>query len=713
MSTRSTRSKTNEAAQTLVKDYFKETRKGRTRSEKKVIEEPPVKQETRQTRSKKVVKVEEAPQTEVEAQPTRIEAPPAPLFEKKTRSRTRTPSRQLPAELTGTPPKKQRDDETPAIAASSKSAIDELIEAAAPTTTAKKPTKIRTVADLQARLAEKGATTRAIHAQNLKHKAKRVDEHAELLKSPTKNAAVGETSAVSPAKRRLAPVPDYIMPGYQAQKSAEKMRDELDVEHENEIQRRAADILKVSRLSDEVKESLKSGIELPRSYEHIYSAFQHVDRIVSIITNQNRTCVANELFKNVKNTMQKDFSTRHLSQLLHVYPQSYNVEMRQQWKAFGGAQTGKYELTVMPNLVDDLKGFVKDESPATATDLPLVRSGKLMASPMKSPRKGGPAQPALRRPEIDVRTRLDAARMRDRAHVFKHKLIEIVKTHYEAFLEKQGLKLSSTHKRLHPLFRVEEHCPPLEQKALPEPPIVKNNRHIGMREYVEENSADVEIQLPSMVQKAIDGLKSPMKKVDGGSSIPLSPKKFAELKNEQKSKGAMTLLERIRAKEACRKAAENCVDEKVKLRKSRLTMLDTRYLRTICSLFASKKARSMEMDVVAEKLVFSAQIPTSKPEVIAHLEFLCQIAPNYAIEANVMGKRYFQLIDNNYEELSEIVREQLASAEKAANEQRARIEEAQKAALSMASDSMSAKFASRPFSPQLNKSKATRALKFA
>lgn len=157
--------------------------------------------------------------------------------------------------------------------------------------------------------------------------------------------------------------------------------------------------------------------------------------------------MATELFKNVRNVSGRDFSESHLAQILHVYPQSYQVEMREQRK-----QGSKYELVVNPNLFDgnysvillvysissDLRGFVTETSSTEETEeLPLVFPSKLL-SPKKSPRKQ--VQPALRKPEIDGRKRLDAARQRDRAHVFRHKLTTIVKEHHVRFLESQGCK---------------------------------------------------------------------------------------------------------------------------------------------------------------------------------------------------------------------------------------------------------------------------------
>ncbi|PIC55827.1 hypothetical protein B9Z55_000940 [Caenorhabditis nigoni] len=669
----------SETPQTVVTDFFKTTRKPRSRGEKKLIESTePLERRT----EAKLVTVKEEQET-----PASVDnAPIAPVFKKKeSRTRERTPTRQAELstpEVTGTPPKKSREvaaqeEEAPCLpvdaqdivlenATVEKSALDELMEASGPR---KKKTGIRTVADLQARLAAKGAA-KAIHAQNSKNKAKMVEEHAEMLKSPKKRIV---ESSSSPSKSKAAralftpkkSVPDYVVPGFNVQKSAEKIREEQDDAHEEEGKRMTAEYLKVSKLTEEVKESARQRIELPSTYAHLADSFKRVDQIASIFMGQNRTCLASELFKSVRTTSGKDFSDEHLSQILHVYPESYHVEMREQRRAFG--QGGKYELEVRPNLVDDLRGYVveKAQSPDDE-EVPLVYPSKLL-SPKKSPRKK--VQPVPRKPEIDVRVRLDAARQRDRAHIFRHKLSTIVIERHAEFLESQGLPNMNNLQRLHPLFRLEKHCPILPKMKLPEPPIQKSSMHIGMREALEKQIDLEEVSLPSSVQRIISDLKSPKKATTSGD-VPLSPKKFSEMQKEQKSKGSMSLLERIRAKEAIKKAADACVDKDLEKRKQRLTLLKERYVRIVCNHYTAKRAQTMEMETIAKFVQFSSSNPTTIPDITDHLKLMCEVAPMYITEATFMNKKYLRFNDNNIEAISEILVEELDKTQQKIDAQR-------------------------------------------
>ncbi|CAI2304807.1 unnamed protein product [Caenorhabditis sp. 36 PRJEB53466] len=680
MSSRVTRSRArSETPQTVLPDFFKTTRKPeRTRGEKKIIEEDG----TQQTISKKTLKAVEVKTKQGTS--AKSDGPIASLFEKKaSRSRARTPSRQAELstpEVTGTPPKRSKEvvfpEEEPVIPVENdvileqpnteKSSIEMLMEANGDQ---KKTKTIRSVADLQARLAAKGAA-KAIHEQNLKNKAKQVREHAEALKSPKKKVV----DIISPVKPKAArslfspkkSVPEYVFPRYNAQKSAEKVREEQDDAHEEEGKRIAAEYRKPSKLIEEVQEKVRNRIDLPVSYEKLVDAFKHFDQITAILLNQNRRCIATELFKN---TSGRSFNEVHLSQILHVYPEAFQVEFREKPKSFG--QGGKYELEVIPNLVDDLRGFIKESAHSEdREELPLVLPCKLL-SPIKSPRK--PVQAAPRKPELDEKKRLDPARQRDRAHVLRYKLTNIVMEYHSNFLAEQGYPAMPNHKRMHPLFSLKEHCPPVPQKKLPEAPNahLRCAEHIGMKEALERYSEVATVSLPSSFRKAHADLKSPNKAIMTGAAgnVPISPKKFSEMKKEQESKGGMTLLERIRAREAKQKAAEAGVDKELEKRKMRLDLLKDRFVRIVCNHFTAKLAQTMEMEVVAKFVKFSSQNTSTTADIIDHLRLMCEVAPLYAKEVLLMGKKYLRFVENDMEAINELVTEEIQRVEHVLKEQ--------------------------------------------
>uniref|UniRef100_A0A1I7TKK0 CDT1 domain-containing protein n=1 Tax=Caenorhabditis tropicalis TaxID=1561998 RepID=A0A1I7TKK0_9PELO len=683
MSSRITRSRAgSENPQTVVTNFFKTTRKPRTRGEKKApLEEDnheliqPCKQST------VTVKEEDRNSHQV------VDVASDVLFtdKKVSRTRPRTPTRQAElstSDLTGTPPKRSKEAmvlEKPPVLPSEnqdivldnpevqKSALDVLMEASVPS---KKKGGIKTVADLQSRLAAKGAA-KAIHAQNLKNKGKIVDELAEKMKSPKKKIL----EVVSPSKSKAAralftpkkSIPDYVVPGFNVTKSAEKIQEEEEGAYEEEGKRMTAEFLKKSRLIEEVKDSVRQRVELPSSYEHLIDSFKQIDQIVSIFLGQNRSCIAPELFKNIKNTSGRDFSDEHLSKILHVYPQSYYVEMREQRRAFG--QAGKYELEVRPNLIEDLQGYLCEKPQKdNEQELPLVCPSKLL-SPKKSPRKLIQAVP--RKPQLDERIRLDAARQRDRAHILRYKLSGIVMEHHANFLESQGISNVSGLKRMHPLFRPNKHCPNLQKVELPRPPTQKSSVHIGMREALEMHTDPEAVSLPKFVQKVIDDLKSPQKASTGSSNtVPVSPKKFSEMQAQQKSKGGLSLLERIRAKEEIKKAAEACIDKDLEKKRQRLTLLKDRYVRIVCNHYIAKRVLTMEMEIVAKFVQYSSSVSSSIPEIVDHLKLMCDVAPMYVTEVVAMGRKCLRFTENNLEAINEVIQDELEKTTEKINSQK-------------------------------------------
>lgn len=195
-------------------------------------------------------------------------------------------------------------------------------------------------------------------------------------------------------------------------------------------------------------------------------------------------------------------------------------------------------------------------------------------------------------------------------------------------------------KRFHPLFRLEKHCPSLPESKLPEAPIQKSSKPIGMKEYLDSNSEAHQVSLPSFVQKAFNDLRSPSKATTGpAGNVPVSPKKFSEMQKEQKKSGAMSLLERIRAKEAIKKAADAFIDKDLEKRKMRLCLLKGKYVRIVCNHYTSKKAQTMEMDAVAKFVQFSSSNSSAIPAIVDHLKLLCEVAPMYVTEAVLMNKK--------------------------------------------------------------------------
>ncbi|CAJ0592596.1 unnamed protein product [Cylicocyclus nassatus] len=518
--------------------------------------------------------------------------------------------------------------------------------------------KVRTVAELQAMLAEK-AGLQKLHEQSQKNKSKQVEDHVHLLKSPVKAVPVGKAvvakSKARHTKERTKPsvsnVPEYVLPTHVTPAKREAVE-----EDEIEEKRHVFEYGKASRLIEEVKNN--STLPLPLQYERLLESFQSCDRVVSIYTTQGRRCVVSEIQKNVEKNTQISFTRKNLAQIVHVYPTSYDLRLEKRWNPFGGeSKCGKFDLVMSANLTDDLTGYMLPDTPVKVEEPPLpgVTPNKLL-SPRKKVVNVVPRDPIL-----DARPRLEGWRMTCRSHIFRHKLVEIAKHFHKKFMEKIGLFMSETEysklRRFHPKFDLDTECERIPEAEIPDVPQDNVDRHLQMRDYLA--TVDNSVPLPSSVDNVLEELKSPVKKViSSATAVPLSPRQFAE-KQASKPKGAMSLMERIRAKEEAKKAAEKLRDPTTDRRVELLQRILHGLLRCITTYFAFKKVRSMEINILSEQ-INKSQSAMNRALVIEHVTLLCEIAPNMVILTEISGKKYLRLEQNDYSTLEKVVKDELA-----------------------------------------------------
>ncbi|EPB77502.1 DNA replication factor CDT1 like protein [Ancylostoma ceylanicum] len=511
--------------------------------------------------------------------------------------------------------------------------------------------RIRSVAELQAALAEKGGLKK-IHEQTQRNKCKQVEEHVNLLKSPTKAVPTGsavvrtKTKHVKERKieQRVPPtptcIPEFLLPTHT---TPAKSTDEFELDEKRHV----FEYGKASRLVEEVKNN--SVLPLPLQYERLLETFQSCDRVVSIYTTQGRRCVVSEIQRNVEKNTQISFTRKNLAQIIHVYPTCYDIRLEKRWNPFGGESKscGKFDLVMAANLTDDLSGYMLPDTPVKEEHpLPTVTPSKLL-SPRKKVVTVMPRDPVM-----DARPRLEGWRMTCRSHVFRHKLVEIAKKFHRKFMERIGFVMSESEhlrlRRFHPKFDLDAECERIPEAEIPEVPHDDAERRLEMRDYLA--TVDTSAALPKAVDAAIEEMKSPVKKiVSSETAVPLSPRQFAE-KQASKPKGAMSLLERIRAKEAAKKAAESMRDPVVERKIELLQRILHGLLRCITTYFAFKKVRSMEMNMLSEQ-VMRSQSSMSRSLLLEHVTLLCEVASEHVSLTEVAGKKYLQIKDNNYSTL--------------------------------------------------------------
>ncbi|VDK45192.1 unnamed protein product, partial [Cylicostephanus goldi] len=486
---------------------------------------------------------------------TNRESKPVPV--EKSKSEPKAEEVEAVTMMKCTSAEKEKNDTTNPLLAKAEELGDKLASIG---TQNKLRSKVRTVAELQAMLAEK-AGLQKLHEQSQKNKSKQVEDHVHLLKSPVKAVPAGKAVAKNKTRHTkerskqyqpsVSNVPEYVLPTHVTPAKKEAVEEDAIEE-----KRHVFEYGKASRLIEEVKNN--STLPLPLQYERLLESFQSCDRVVSIYTTQGRRCVVTEIQKNVEKNTQISFTRKNLAQIVHVYPTSYDLRLEKRWNPFGGeSKCGKLDLVMSANLTDDLTGYMLPDTPVKEEHpLPGVTPSKLL-SPRKKVVNIVPRDPVL-----DARPRLEGWRMTCRSHIFRHKLVEIAKHFHKKFMERIGLFMSESEysklRRFHPKFDLDTECERIPEAEIPDVPQDHVDRHLQMKDYLA--TVDNSVSLPSSVDAVLEELKSPVKKViSSAAAVPLSPRQFAE-KQASKPKGAMSLLERIKAKEEAKKAAESLRD---------------------------------------------------------------------------------------------------------------------------------------------------------
>ncbi|GMT32030.1 hypothetical protein PFISCL1PPCAC_23327, partial [Pristionchus fissidentatus] len=562
--------------------------------------------------------------------------------------------------------------------------------------------KLRTVADLQAELAKKGAAR--VHQQTTTRKLELVAEREALLKSPQKSIQTKITgTGASPPKRakkeskkrapvKVLPVPDFVLPTKSVEKARERPVREASEEREaspvEDSMTRAPKGYGVSLMTSEVREAAR--IDMPDHHRELLQMFIACDQLVSLNDASGKTLTLSALSTAMQKRMRKSFPRHRFAQLLTVFPNAYRVQLKQLTcvgDRMGGSRAPSWEYVIKPNLDDDLTSFVTGPLPSdqplpSAPLLTLSPRKNVLFSPMKgrtvtsssgiripaSPRKpASPMKPAQREVEMDLRKRLEGWRLTCRQQVFRCLLSRRVLAAHDTYLREtlkvdpSSLPASSSFlpRALHPSFvaALNSACPLVDAAPMDEIPEEENatRSHQGMGEFL-KLADDTVTTLPKAVEVALAELRSPVKPVVSSRGVPLSPAKFAEKPRP------MSLLERIKAKETERKLAEMARDPEMEMKIADLTLLTQKILRLVFNIFLTASRTSMDTTRLAEQVASSGRI--SQDNISALLGRLPTLVPaHFSIHRTTLGE-FLRITDNSpaaCEKVESLLRDQLAA----------------------------------------------------
>ncbi|XP_070202780.1 DNA replication factor Cdt1-like [Littorina saxatilis] len=350
-------------------------------------------------------------------------------------------------------------------------------------------------------------------------------------------------------------------------------------------------------------------LSLPGKYQMLLNTFQGTDTVVSMLFNRQETITFSKLQAAVQSITKKNFEQNMLGQIKTVYPEAYNLRQERGLPSFG-TKTSGYQLTVQPNLET------------------VEKDGYAMNN--------------------DGKPYMSASAILKRKRIFHNTLINITKDHHADFLSKLSTPLkvpASKLTRWHPRFGLDV-VPDIEPAELPEPPV---KAYQTAKQVLEATRG----KLPARVEEAM--AKVAMK---SESSQPTSVISVQESKSTTNTanKGTtssaykgipLSLLEKIRAKEAARTQASLIRDPKEEKKTAMLGRLPT-LIRSLRTFFVTEKKPSILMTTVVEKLADSYSTCISQADVEAHLKLLQELAPKWLQVIQIARGKYIK-IDKNME----------------------------------------------------------------
>nr|AUG68262.1 Cdt1 [Platynereis dumerilii] len=361
---------------------------------------------------------------------------------------------------------------------------------------------------------------------------------------------------------------------------------------------------------------LPPSLTLPFKFKALLEKFQNTDTIMGMLHKRNELCTFSKLKAAVQNLSKRAFEESMLAQIKTVYPNAYVFRQEKGIPVFGKGRTSNYQLTVEANLTDDMKGY-------------LCKS---------------------KADEVDANGKpfLSATRMLERRSVFHRNLLEIVKKHHKEFLNNLPKPLSIPDDKLtrwHPAFKVDE-VPDVPLSDLPAPPDVKK---FSSASEVLQHAAINNNRMKAALEKVAE--EANLKNIEKGSpkspaqNLPVSSSPVKS--NTQLSGVSMSLLERIRAKEAKKMEANltrTPAEEKRLQMMSRLPDI----IRIVRTVFVTNKKPALPLDEAIARIMDSYRSSIGTAEAEKHVRLMVELIPDWISIVKIKAGEYIK-IDKNKE----------------------------------------------------------------
>ncbi|KAL4235191.1 replication licensing factor Cdt1 [Mactra antiquata] len=337
-------------------------------------------------------------------------------------------------------------------------------------------------------------------------------------------------------------------------------------------------------------------LNLPYKYKLLADQFRGMDQVVSMLHNRNETCTFSKLKHAVQELTKRNFERDHVGKIKTVCPDAYEFRQEKGLQNVQGFKESGYQLTVEAR-------FKAEEY------------------------------------EKCSRPTFKASHLLSRRTMFHNGLIHTVKQYHKEFLSKLSRPLSIPEDKItrwHPKFPLDE-VPDIVTSFLPQPPDVK----------IYQTAKDVLASTTGKVTPKIEeALISTIKKEEAETVQP-KPSVTAVSTLSKPLSGNMkgvplSLLEKIRAKEAAKTATALTRDPKTEKRLSMMKRLPD-IMRIIRSHFVTEKKPALPIDSVIQKVIDSHKSGIAPGDVEPHINLCIELIPEWISSVHIKKGRYLKI----------------------------------------------------------------------
>nr|CAB3229571.1 DNA replication factor Cdt1 [Phallusia mammillata] len=414
------------------------------------------------------------------------------------------------------------------------------------------------------------------------------------------------------SKSNLKDLQETLLKMRDAKKKAKATKSKSKAEKESN---KSAEVVKVVKKKDyaysrfhTLAQEIPKGLALPFKYKILQEMFRSADTVIGMLFNRQETATWMKVQHSVKDMINKNFEKKDLGQIKHVFPEAYLYRQEKGIPTYSDhMKSSDYQLTLEPILDSEELELLENQAKKLTSGM-LVR----------------------------------------RRHHFHLQLLDIVKSHHQAFLSSLDPSVTvenSKLRRWHPQFKVDQ-VPDIPLDDLPLPPDHEQKKCYSAKEVLDKAK-------DRLTKKAVDALKKVAEKCvktpdkvkegcieENNNVTPVKKTPKPAIKGVSKS-----LLDKIREKEADKKLRLMIRSDEDDKKLDMMRQLPD-IAKALRMLFITEKKGALPLDYVAFKLIAACPSVCTSASSESYVRLMAKEADLLISIANIRKQEYVKLDKN-------------------------------------------------------------------